>query len=447
MGSIDSGEVRESLFNTSKLETWDHLIVADTIHEVVAENEDDARWRLLVDIMSMRIKDQEVINGNGAVIYLSVIFVGIILVYFLIFSPLKFVPILLAFIPCLLVMCYLVNSILDKRLSSALISEYIWLGGILSVLFACIMEVSAMGASRTIESCNADPHPSVTCDFYFLLTFVFCVGLVEEMAKLIPISRISIHRESVEHRVRWWHRFVDNPAHLVLCAIAGALGFSTVENFKYIFTLQENISVPGMIEIAVMRGILCIPLHFCCTGIAASLIALNVFTWKGDKLVCSHLTFRKLGLALMVPACLHGFYDAFIFLSLKTPPFLTDPQRLKDAAVPMSNGSTLYTSFIHSTAIAAYLPQAVTASMASYNSLESAWSMACGLVSFGSFLSTIIVFSVLWARVKALEKQSLIFIKTERSRNLMFSSDGTFTDYQCAQKAVERPLLNHSTPV
>lgn len=126
-----------------------------------------------------------------------------------------------------------------------------------------------------------------------VLSFIICIGLVEEFFKLVCIQLMRN----------------KNKADIFLSAFVIALTFATLENFAYVSD--------GTSEIGFLRSIL--PFHLVCQ------VIMSYFLYKAydDKQNrnYSHY-FLLLILALLLPSILHGIFD-YIFYSVSNDNLLS----------------------------------------------------------------------------------------------------------------------------
>jgi len=367
----------------------------------------------LVHEISLALKRQEVVNGNVSVLYFTGMILGLVLVVTLMIKVSLFIPLVLALMPAPVIVICLCREVLDKSLSTTVILEFAWLGAIVSVLTGCIMEMGALFFGGSYGAyCNTNDSPSFACDIYFIIMSILGVGLSEELAKIIPVLRVFTTNESIAYRVRWWHRYVDNPAHLVIMAVATAGGFATLENLKYVFVFHGSRNVLERIQIAVFRGFLSIPLHVACTGILGCSLAGHLFVVKESRWEERGVSFGKLCQLLAIPSILHGMYDAFIFLSMKGAPSLSDPA-INKGLRPVEDWPAT-TNFLK---IRHMISTNVAPEVEVFSSSDKVWVHVCLSVTILSFLTALAYFGVLWKGIKNYEKQELPMILRNRVAN------------------------------
>ncbi|MBN2723578.1 MAG: PrsW family intramembrane metalloprotease [Deltaproteobacteria bacterium] len=94
----------------------------------------------------------------------------------------------------------------------------------------------------------------------------------------------------------------DEPYDGIVYGAASSLGFATLENFLYVGQ--------GGLNIAIIRAVTAIPLHIFCGVIMGYFIGRARFTRTSPVL--------WFGLAYLIPAALHGFYDFGAFFADRT---------------------------------------------------------------------------------------------------------------------------------
>jgi len=369
----------------------------------------------LVHEISIAMKRQEVVKGNVSVLYFTGMSLGLLLVGTLMIRGVGyFIPMLLALIPAPLFVYCLWRGVHDKGLSTTVILEFAWLGGIVSVLTGCLMEMGALFIGGTYGAyCNLEDNSSLSCDLYFVLMSILGVGVSEELAKLVPVLRVFTTNGTIPFRVRWWHRYVDNPAHLVIMAVSTAGGFAAVENLKYVFVFRGSRNVLERIQIAIFRGFLSIPLHVACTGILGCSLANHLFKSKDGKWEERGITSGKLCKYLIIPSILHGLYDAFIFLSMKGAPSIgqSSSQPHNDTR-PIDDWPSLNFLGIHELMSINDMPDVDVISAS-----DIIWAHFCLSVTLLSFISALVCFGIMWKGIKNFEKRELPMILRNRLEN------------------------------
>lgn len=181
----------------------------------------------------------------------------------------------LSLAPVALVIFLVVHS---GGLPLSLALEQLWAGAILSITAASVLEVLFQLQTRHIWSCQAH-SPDVACDVKFILVVIAGVGVVEESAKLLPMSRVHISWLHYLTSHQWWFRLVDAPRSYALAGLCGAAGFAAVENVKYVFAEGTTNHSLGT---SFWRALLAIPFHLACTTYAVSTVASFVFTGPSE---------------------------------------------------------------------------------------------------------------------------------------------------------------------
>merc|ERR1712196_715139 len=109
----------------------------------------------------------------------------------------------------------------------------------------------------------------------------------------------------------WCKRFISSkdPNALVVLSMTGALGFATLENVSYVLGQLLNEKQGGgsgsaldAMVVAVVRGILAVPLH-ACTGVLIGVGLARRYHFQSNQPCHSVLSI------LFVPLMIHGFYD------------------------------------------------------------------------------------------------------------------------------------------
>lgn len=127
----------------------------------------------------------------------------------------------------------------------------------------------------------------------YALFEAFCIAaLCEECCKFTLL-----------HLGSWRNRNFDYRFDGIVYGVAVAVGFALLENVMYVMN--------GGIEVAVMRGILAVPLHaFCGVFMGVYYGAAKKAQIDGNKGLC---TANKIK-ALVIPFIIHGIYDALAFM-------------------------------------------------------------------------------------------------------------------------------------
>jgi RsiW-degrading membrane proteinase PrsW (M82 family) len=151
------------------------------------------------------------------------------------------------------------------------------------------------GVSKDANDIFSAVKPTV--GFYvliFILAYI-SAGCCEEGMKYILATRVK----------KWTPGFRDRDGFL-LYAVAGALGFSTVENIGYAF----NSLTPWYAALVgvLTRVIISTPIHVCCAYLVGiGVVRRDVF---GERL--------RLWRILAVPVVLHGSFDFFLMIAAAT---------------------------------------------------------------------------------------------------------------------------------
>ncbi|KFG39281.1 protease prsW family protein, partial [Toxoplasma gondii FOU] len=204
--------------------------------------------------------------------------------------------------------------------------------------------------------------PTLGCSLSLVAFMIFCVGFVEEFAKLVVLQRLQVlpvplplawggaeeasseRRNALEQRTvggccrPFWTRYVKHPVGVCLAGCAAGAGFAVAENLSY--TLGRRGIFAEHLIVAIVRTFTAVPSHIANTGMAAANLAL---AWHAacalpaaSPFFSSHLEahqqplipgssrasghalpsfWRCLLPSLLVPSLLHGTYDAALRLS------------------------------------------------------------------------------------------------------------------------------------
>ena len=120
--------------------------------------------------------------------------------------------------------------------------------------------------------------------------FTFIAGFTEESCKWICLYQII-------KRVEF-----DEPMDAIVYGVTISLGFATLENFDYVFFLEEDMSWDDSLVIAAVRAISAIPMHGLCGVIMGYYLGIHCFTNKG------HYIFQ----AIAIPMGFHALYNYLV---------------------------------------------------------------------------------------------------------------------------------------
>lgn len=121
--------------------------------------------------------------------------------------------------------------------------------------------------------------------FSSLFYFILIVGLIEEVAKYLPVKFFVLKSKEL-----------DEPVDLIIYMIVAGLGFAAVENILLAFSKSEH-----YFSILVGRFLSATFLHALCSGILGYFLAISFFDPRKKKF------FLPAGLFFVT--ILHGFYD------------------------------------------------------------------------------------------------------------------------------------------
>lgn len=169
--------------------------------------------------------------------------------------------------------------------------------------FWLVLALLGMGILSTIPSILVEMAGSAvlgilftpeTLPYNFFLYF-FVVAVSEELFKFLFMFAIT-----------WKNKHFDYVFDGVIYAVSASLGFALLENIGYVMNaaLLEGF-LPGM-GVGIGRAFLAVPLH---TAVA---IFMGFFYGKAKEAMFRHQVgkcFLFIGLSLLVPMSIHGFYD------------------------------------------------------------------------------------------------------------------------------------------
>eukprot|EP00388_Colpodella_angusta_P004409 GDKJ01014582.1.p1 GENE.GDKJ01014582.1~~GDKJ01014582.1.p1 ORF type:complete len:735 (+),score=135.53 GDKJ01014582.1:34-2205(+) len=191
-------------------------------------------------------------------------------------------------IGCLIVMCstavlLLFRKVCPRKPSVSLLFESFALGAILGIFIAIILESTGMMLAQVpIGRCNTN-QTLWTCAGKHLFLAVIVIGLTEEMGKASSIFFIRFSEDSTPSFLPSWWRIVRSPSALIACAAAGGMGFSVLENVKYVL-VPVNVGEPGeeeenlsAIGTGIMRILVTSPMHVSWTAMVGVALARWVF--------------------------------------------------------------------------------------------------------------------------------------------------------------------------
>jgi RsiW-degrading membrane proteinase PrsW (M82 family) len=152
----------------------------------------------------------------------------------------------LALLPSCIIMFLVLKNVKHKREPFKKIAQVFGISAI-SVIPAIILENIGDVVLAVIYSlCGADAG-NLTEDgmmFYYLLEYIFVVGISEEACKFFTFKWIIFN-----------DREFDNTYDGVIYGAASALGFATLENIMYVFMSDDSLTV------ALIRAVTSIPMH------------------------------------------------------------------------------------------------------------------------------------------------------------------------------------------
>jgi RsiW-degrading membrane proteinase PrsW (M82 family) len=199
-----------------------------------------------------------------------------------------------------------------KKISTELTFELFWSGLLITIVVVVVEILVTVFFTMVAASVGFIQQKEGGKPYEFNFNFVFHVvfatfdafvvaGFVEESAKYILI-----------HRVRDREEF-NSPEACIIYAIAGSLGFATLENISYVVFSSIRDPVNSFLAsagIAAGRSVLSVPLH-CITG---AIVGIN---FAKMKFFDEKLSFWEI---MFLPIFIHGLYDFVLMVSI---PFLS----------------------------------------------------------------------------------------------------------------------------
>lgn len=155
----------------------------------------------------------------------------------------------------------------------------LFLYGVLSAFVAMVLEM--------IGSAIMDSFSWSSLTAYNFVMFFFVVALSEEIAKFLFLN-------TTRKNPHFNYTFDG-----IVYAVAVGLGFAAIENIMYVFSTMS-------FGVAIMRGILSVPLHCTCAIFMGCYFGL---AHKYRRHGLSGKAAATTALALIIPICIHGFYD------------------------------------------------------------------------------------------------------------------------------------------
>lgn len=169
--------------------------------------------------------------------------------------------------------------------------------------FWLVLALMGMGMLSTIPAVIAELIGDTVISIFFVpetipynfLMYFFVVAVSEELCKFLFMFVIT-----------WKNKHFDYVFDGVIYAVSSSLGFALLENIGYVMNVGIfNGFLPGM-GVGIGRAFLAVPMH---TAVA---IFMGFFYGKAKESMFQHKTgkcFLFIGLSLLVPMLLHGFYD------------------------------------------------------------------------------------------------------------------------------------------
>ena len=158
------------------------------------------------------------------------------------------------------------------------------------LLFGAVSCIPAMFLELGISAYGPQfPEGSVQ----FAVFEAFCVAaLCEEVCKYLLLRLGS-----------WRNRNFDYRFDGIVYGVSVAVGFALLENVMYVMS--------GGLEVALMRGVLAVPLHaFCGVFMGVYYGAAKKAAIDGNRGLCTANNIK----AIVIPILIHGIYDALAFM-------------------------------------------------------------------------------------------------------------------------------------
>ena len=157
------------------------------------------------------------------------------------------------------------------------------------LIFGAISCIPAIFAEQFMGSVIPETLDPIT----FAISEAFLVAaLCEEICKFLLLSLGS-----------WWNKNFDYRFDGIVYGVSVAVGFALLENVMYV--------MDGGVYVAVMRGVLAVPLHaFCGVFMGVFYGAAKRYSIEGNH----SKSLTSILLALIVPMIIHGIYDSLAFL-------------------------------------------------------------------------------------------------------------------------------------
>jgi RsiW-degrading membrane proteinase PrsW (M82 family) len=192
---------------------------------------------------------------------------------------------ILALLPGLVWLLYFLRKDTLPEPKKQIVKVFIWGMAISIPTILCEMGLLADLSALTLDNKT-----------YYLIKYIFIIGLVEELAKYIAI-RFSIIKSS----------HIDEPIDIPIYMIVAALGFATAENIL-VFCTQTFLVMQDPILLSFSRFIGANLLHALCSGIIGYFLALSFYYLKQRHIILF------IGFSLSI--ILHGFFDFFLESSI-----------------------------------------------------------------------------------------------------------------------------------
>ena len=176
-----------------------------------------------------------------------------------------FITLLFTILPSILIMMYIILS--DKFREPVLNIIYTFLLGFLIIIPAGYLNYFFIFSQQNPEK------------------LVFIAGFTEELIKFVTLFFF----------LKGMNAFNEHMDSIVYATLL-SLGFATLENFHYVYFLNQDIS---SLLIAILRAFTAIPLHASCGIIMGYFFGLYVFKESKINLIIS----------LVIPIAVHSFYN------------------------------------------------------------------------------------------------------------------------------------------
>lgn len=133
---------------------------------------------------------------------------------------------------------------------------------------------------------RCDPDQVWYCALKHFFVAIVIIGFTEELGKASSVFFLRFTEDTIPSRFPTWWRIIRSPTAVVACAAAGGMGFSVLENIKYVLVPidlgddEDNVSAMAT---AIMRILITSPMHVCWTALVGVSLARWVFFTSEGK--------------------------------------------------------------------------------------------------------------------------------------------------------------------